>query len=378
MRYCKKCVQPDTRPGIVFDKESVCFACRYAENRDKINWISRQNELKEIVEYAKKNNHGSYDCVIGVSGGKDSTFQAIYARDMLGLNPLLVNAVPEGVTEIGKYNINNLANLGFDLFMIRPNPNVMRKLIKRDFYKYCNPQKVTEYTLWASTYQVALAYKIPLIIQGENAGLTLGVAKGIGKDGDATNVFKSNTLSGGDAFGEYGDVVDKKSLMQYQFPDRKLFGLAGIKAIWLQYYFKEWNCRHNAEFSMARGLKIRESANFDELGRYTNFGALDSDMNIYNQMLKYYKFGFGAATDEACYDIRNGRITREAAIKLVKQYDGKCGEKYIIGFCDYIDIPVEEFWRVTDGFVNKKLFTKDPTTGKWKPKFEVGIDFDEQ
>ena len=377
MKYCKKCVQPDTRPGIVFDEEGVCLACRYAESIESIDWNERQRKLKEIAEWAKENSRGGYDCVIGVSGGKDSTFQALYVRDELGLNPLLVNAVPENITEIGKHNIDNLARLGFDLFMIRPNPNIMRQLIKRDFYKYCNPQKVTEYTLWASAYQVALAYRIPLIIQGENAGLTLGVTKGLGTDDDAANVFASNTLSGGDAISEYGDEVDPKYLLQYQSPDRKLLDQAGIRGIWLQYYVKEWSPRNNADFAIAHGLKVREEENLHELGRYTRYFALDSDMNIYNQTLKYYKFGFGFATDEACYDIREGYISREEGIELVKEYDGRCGEKYIIDFCEYIGITLDEFWRVVDKFVNKKLFEKDSKTGKWKPKFEVGVDFEE-
>jgi len=377
MKYCKKCVQPDTRPGIVFDEEGVCYACRYAQSIEIIDWGERRKKLKEIAKWAKENNNGGYDCVIGVSGGKDSTFQALYARDNLGLNPLLVNAVPEGITEIGKYNIDNLARLGFDLLMIRPNPNIMLQLIKRSFYKYCNPQKVTEYTLWASAYQVALAYRIPLIIQGENAGLTLGVSEGLGTDGDAANVFKSNTLSGGDAISEYGDEVDPKYLLQYQFPKRKLLDQAGIKAIWLQYYIKEWSPRKNAEFSISHGIKIRDDEDLHELGRYTRYFCLDEDLIICNQMLKYYKFGFGFATDEACYDIREGYISRDEGVNLVKEYDGRCGEKYIKDFCEYIGITMDEFWRVVDKFVNKKLFEKDSKTGKWKPKFEVGVDYEE-
>jgi len=100
-------------------------------------------------------------------------------------------------------------------------------------------------------------------------------------------------------------------------------------------------------------------------------------MQIVNQMLKYLKFGFGFATDEACYDIREGRLTREDAKWYVKEYDGKCGEQYIRMFCDYIDISIEEFWEVVDKYVNKKLFYKD-SKGQWHPKFEVGVDFPEK
>lgn len=374
MKYCKKCVQPDTRPRTAFDEAGICLACRYAESIDSIDWGARQKELRGIAEWAKKGNKGGYDCVIGVSGGKDSTFQAIYSRDELGLNPLLVNSVPEEITEIGKHNIDNLAHLGFDLFMIRPNPNIMRKLMKRDFYKYLNPQKVTEYSLWASAYQVALAYGIPLIIQGENEALTLGAAEGLTLDGDAFNVCQSNTLAGGDAIHEYGNEVDPKHLLLYQFPKTKLLKQAGLRAIYLQYYIKEWGWRHNGEFAIAHGLRGRED-DLNEIGRYTRFGAVDSELNVVNQMLKYFKFGFGCATDEACFDIREGgRITRREAIELVKKYDGKCGEKYIRDFCDYLEITVNEFWRVVDQFVNKDLFEKEAGLNEWIPKFEIGVD----
>ena len=103
---------------------------------------------------------------------------------------------------------------------------------------------------------------------------------------------------------------------------------------------------------------------------------MDSDLQIANQMIKYLKFGFGFATDEACYDIREGRLTREDAKWLVQEYDGCCGEKYIDITCNYLGITVEEFWSVVDKYVNKKLFFKDDK-GKWSPKFTVGEDFDE-
>ena len=112
----------------------------------------------------KKTSKSNYDCVVGVSGGKDSTLQALIARDKLGLRCLLVNSEPEGITEIGKHNIENLKNLGFDVISLRPNPKLMKKLIKRDFYKYLNPQKVTEFSLYSSGYIIADEFNIPLII----------------------------------------------------------------------------------------------------------------------------------------------------------------------------------------------------------------------
>lgn len=372
MKYCKKCLQPNTRPGIKFNEEGICYACLYEEEKKNIDWIAREKELKEIAEWAKKTAKGAYHCVIGVSGGKDSSFQAVYAKERLGLNVLLVNSEPDKITEIGKHNIENLINQGFDIIKMRPNPKIIKKLVKESFYKYGNPIKPTEYPLWTSAYIIADKFDIPLVIQGENAALTLGVVNsGLGNDGNALNVNEGNTLAGGNASDWVDEDINLNQLYMYQFPDKKRLIEKGIKAIYLQYYVKEWSQVYNADFSIARGLFGRTTEDLHDIGRYRRYSALDSDMQIVNQMIKYYKFGFGFATDEACYDIREGRISREEAIWLVNEYDGKCGEKYIKEFCEYIDITLEEFWKVVDKYVNKELFKKDEN-GKWRPIFSVG------
>ena len=374
MKYCKKCLQPDTRPGIVFDEHGVCAACNYQEQvYHTIDWEARQKKLHEIAEWAKSKK-APYDCVIGVSGGKDSTFQALYAKEKLGLHVLLVNCEPDGITEVGKKNIENLISKGFDCIKIRTDPKVCRILARKSFYEYGNIVKPSEYPLWVSAFRIALSFDIPLIVQGENAALTLGVSKNQSTGGDAFNVTELNTLAGCTAEEWIGDGVTEKDLYFYQFPDKKLFAEKEIKAIWLQYYVKEWSQVYNADFAIARGLMGRTTEKLEDIGRYRRYTALDSDIQIVNQMLKYLKLGFGFATDEACYDIREGRLSREDAKWLVEQYDGKCGEHYIKDACDYMGITVEEFWKVTDKWVNKDLFYKDDN-GKWQPKFKVGDDF---
>ncbi len=369
MRYCKNCVQPDTRPGIYFNNEGICGACLYQEDTlKKIDWEQREKELKEITEWARqksKENNSNYDCAIGVSGGKDSTFQALYARDRLGLKVLLVNGEPDGITKPGMKNIENLKKLGFDVISIRPNPNILNKLIKKDFYEYGNPIKVTEFPLFASAFMIADKFNIPLVIQGENAGLTLGVSKtGLGTGDDALDANKGDTLSTG--LKRYlSDEVSEKDLFMYNY-DEETMRKKDIRGIWLQYYTKEWSFSGNTEFSVKHGLRKRDGHDPLLTGRMNPYCSIDSNMQIVNQLLKFIKFGFGFATDEACYLIREGRITREQGIKIVKEYDGKCGKKYINEFCSYIGITEDEFWKVVN-FFRGDMWEKSENE-KWKLK----------
>ena len=371
MKYCRKCVQPDTRPGLVFDGEGVCMACRFSEQIETIDWDERQRQLREIAEWAKETSHGGFDCVVGVSGGKDSTVQALYVKDQLGLKALLVNYVPDNITEVGRHNLENLVQKGFDLVSIRPNPQVFRALARRAFFEYGNPVKPSEYVLYAVAYHVALAFGIPLIVQGENPAITIGVVNDIEPTDDALNLDQVDTLAGGNASDWVQEGIGLRDLLFYQFPNKDEMRKK-VRAIFLGYYIKEWSFTGNAEFAVARGLKGRVGHDPNLTGRLNPYSQLDSDMGIPNQMLKYYKFGFGGMTDGACYDIREGRLSREEGISLVEQYDGKCDIHYIRELCEYIGVTMDEFWQVVDGFVNEELFRKDPTSGEWKPLFKVG------
>lgn len=354
LKICKKCIQPDTRPRIYFDQNGICGACVWNEKQSKIDWGKRKKQLEKIADWAKKKSTSNYDCVIGVSGGKDSTLQALTARDELGLNCLLVNSEPEGITDLGKHNIENLKNLGFDVISLRPNPKLMMKLIKRDFYKYLNPQKVTEFSLYSSGYIIADEFNIPLIIQGENAALTLGVSKtDMGEGFDALNVTESNTLSTGWRDYLEEDGVKEKDLFMFHFNKKRIIE-KGFKAIWLQYFLKDWSNHNNAKFSEKFGCKYRpKDFNPNSIGTYVPYAQIDSDLIQVNQLLKYIKFGFGQCMDHVCYDLRDKIISKKEAINLVKKVDGKCDEKYILKFCKYIGIDLEEFWDNAEKFRGK-------------------------
>lgn len=360
MRYCTQCVQPDTRPHIYFDENGVCGACLWEKEKERIDWDERKRELAEICQWAR-DQHAAYDCVVGVSGGKDSTFQAIYMRDEMKLRPLLVSCEPVENTELGFKNIQNIKKLGFDVITLKPNCHLLYQLFKKDFFDIGNPNRASEYCLHSSVFIIADKFDIPLIVNGENPGQTLGVSDMKDAGGDATQIWTTNTCKQ-HVLDAYGDNVNTGELFMYQ-ADMNSVIKKGIKGVWLSNYAKEWGQLHNAKFSMKRGLSIHP-ADMDPYarGQYRRYFALDHGFREVNQLLKHIKFGFGFATDQACYDIRDGEISRDEAIFLVKEIDGGCGKEYIEAFCRMINITEGEFWEVANSF-RGKMWTKEK--GKW-------------
>lgn len=373
MKYCKECVQPDTRPGIKFDGKGVCLACNFAKKTEKIDWVSRRQELDKIAEYGKRHNVSGYDCIIGVSGGKDSTRQSIFVRDELGLKPLLVSCQypPEQLVDRGTHNISNLISLGFDCITVAPNPKVWKELMLQGFLKYGNWCKSTEMALYASAPKVAIAYHIPLIFLGENPAIALG-DMGVGSvTGDANRMKYYHTLQGGNP--RKNKLADKnttdKDLILYTYPSDDELEWGKLKIIYLGYYIKDFTRFKNAEFAIERGLMIRNEKP-EDIGDVYGFGALDEDYVIVNQMLKYLKFGFGQVTDQMAEAVRLKMMTRQKAIEFVKKYDGKCSDRFIKRFCEYLGISEKKFWKVAESFRNKEIWKKNKNN-KWMLKTQL-------
>jgi N-acetyl sugar amidotransferase len=368
MRYCKKCVQPDTRPGIQFDSEGVCPPCRFAEQTEKIDWQARRRELEEIAAFGKKYNVSGFDCIIGVSGGKDSTRQSLFVRDELGLKPLLVSCTypPEQQTERGAHNLGNLISLGFDCISVSPDPKVWKRLMRQGFLKFGNWCKSTEMALYASAPKIAIAYHIPLIFLGENPAIALGDL-GVGSiTGDANKMKYCHTLGGGNPDGLREEGIREQDLFWYRYPSDEEMEWAKMRIVYLGYYIKDFTRFKNAEVSVAHGLQIRSDPPLDT-GDAFGFEALDDDFVIVNQMLKYFKFGFGKTTDQASEAVRFGLMTRDKAVELINKYDGKCAKRFIGRFCRYLEISEEEFWKVADSFRNKAIWQFN-AQGSWELK----------
>lgn len=370
IRLCAKCVNPSTRPNIGFDEEGVCPVCRYEESKAtrSIDWPARRRELAEICEWGRQNTHTTYDCIVTVSGGKDSLRQACYARDELGMNPLLVNCAypPEQLSEIGARNLSNLIELGFDTISLTLNPQLWKRLMREGFTRFGNWCRSTEMALYAIPVHVAIAYQIPLIFYGENPAFTIGEKHGK-LDGDASQLKKGNTIAGGPDALLPPDVTRQDSYFYYYPPDDDMEA-ARLRLIYLGYYMEDWSGRNNAAFAIARGLTVRTETP-DMTGDLWGFSCLDEDYSIVNQFLKYVKLGFGRVTDQVCEAISSGAMTREEGLELVRKYDGRCDGAFIRRFCAYLEIREEDFWSVVERFRHEGIW-KRGADGQWQLQVE--------
>lgn len=353
---CKKCVMPNTKPDLFFDTDGICDACRSIEVRDTIDWNDREKQLEKLLtRFRSKNNN--YDCVIPISGGKDSHFQAYIIKVTYGLNPLLVSFEPTYPTEIGKQNLRNIRNFGVDVIQFQKNPVVYKKLGKKAFIRIGDHEWANHVGIFTVPVQIAVNYKIPLIIWGENSQIEYGGPQHAKKSW----VLNRRWLEefGGLLGNRVEDMLDNEITMNdlapYIYPSETQLRKVGVIGIFLGYFIK-WDARKQVELMRKHGFSVAPKP---VEGTYTNYENLDCGLVAIHDYLKFVKYGFCRTCDHACLDIRNGRITREDGLELVKKYDGKVPWKSVHRFLLHYDMTEAEFFKVCNSFTNKALFKTD-------------------
>ncbi len=373
MKYCLRCLQPDSRPGTEF-VDGVCPACQFKLTSRVQDWTLRKRILKTVVESRKASGHISgHDSILGISGGKDSTRLALFARDALGLNPLLVSVSypPEQMTLVGARNLDNLSRLGFDVYQTSPSPATWKTFMRSSFLESANWAKSTELALFSGVPQIAIENGINLILWGENPGLQLGALETLGNQGwDGNSLRKMNTLVGMDRDWLLSQGVASSHIGPYLYPSTAEFDSHNLQIVFLGWAMGNWGLLENGLIAGLAGLQSRTDSplNTSDL---VNLTSLDEDWVILNQMIKYYKYGFGRATDYVNEWIRTGRISRSEGIPLVEKYDGACADKYIKSFSEFIGISIEVFWQTVRKHTNAALFDIHPA-GRPRPLFNVG------
>ena len=362
MKYCSVCVMPDTRPDLTFDENGVCDACHsFDKKENSIDWKLRRKEFEELIEPYKSSSSSKYDCLIPVSGGKDSHLTLYLAKVVFGLNPLCICFEPTLPTEIGRKNLQNISNLGVDLIHFKQNPIVYKKLVMEGFKRVGDMEWVNHMGIWSVPVHFAIKFNIPFIFWGESPQLEYGGSETV------SNINK--TTFDEDWLNDYGclnglrpqDLVDESNgisledLNLYIYPSKEEVERWGGRGVFMGYYFK-WNSPENLDIIESIGFSRREGR--IEIS-YTDHEKLDClSMNLHDY-LKYLKFGFGRATDSACIDVRNKVISRDEAVRLVERYDGGYPKEAIEQFCSKFEISKEEFNNLCKPFINRSLFEQD-------------------
>ncbi|MDD3626841.1 MAG: N-acetyl sugar amidotransferase [bacterium] len=362
MKYCKKCVMPDTRPGIQFDSEGVCSACRHHEEKAKVDWDKRWKELEDLADRYRRKD-GYYDCIVTVSGGKDSHYQLYIFKEKLKMNPLLVNVFNFSWTDIGWMNYNNMSDVfGADTISLHLNRKLARKFLWKALVKMGSPTWYWDRAVYAFPLRMGINFKIPLIIYGENVPYEYGGFQ-TEETYSAMNQISNDVVK--EVAWDYwlDDDIQMKDLNTCIYPTKEEIASAKLEPIYLS-YFVNWEGHKNMELMKKYGFKsLDDTKEWKRAGYIEDYDQIDTKGYLVHPWLKYPKFGHARATDVGSIWVRNGRITREEAVKLVKENDYKLDPEALKDFLDFVGHTEEEFWKAVEPFWNKDLFEK--VNGKW-------------
>ncbi len=361
IKYCTKCLFPETKPDLFFNEQGVCSACIAAEQKNVgIDWEQRKKDFFSIIEhYKKKPGETGYDCLIPVSGGKDSTYQAYFMKEVCGLNPLCVCFETTNITELGQKNLDNISKMGIDLIYFKKNYNAYKSMVIEGFKRVGDEMWPNHLGIFTIPVHFAVKFNVPLIIWGENPQQEYGgpIDEIQNKHLNRRWLEEFGGLLGNRIQDMVGvDGLTEKDLTPYFYPSDEDINRVGVTGIFLGHYFF-WDARKQLEIVMKHGFSVKEDGPVE--GTYTNYENLDEKMHSLHDYLKFVKYGFARATDHACIDIRNNRLTREEALKLVKQYDGKYPHIGIQDFIDYSGMTKQEVDDIIDSFTNPVLFKQD-------------------
>lgn len=355
---------PDTRPGIFFNSDGVCSACVHHRQRTRVDWGQRADKLRRYV--SKYKGSGGYDCIIPVSGGKDSYFQTYYMKEILGLNPLLVCVSdPFTKTRVGVYNLSNLSSVfEADLYTFSLNPSLARRMITVALSELGSPTWCVDMAIYSIPLRVASGFGIPLVVYGENISWTYGgpdmVDTFSAKDQIRNDVVKpvdtSWWMKHGVSPGEYSGIM---------YPSVSV--LDSLDPIYLS-YFVPWDGRANYELAKEWGFRdlLHE---WNREGYVDWYDSIDSKGYLVHPWFKYPKFGHARVTDVCSYWIRNGYMTRKEAAPLVREHDGKLDRVALDDFLGFLGMSHHTFWEVANKFYNPSIFGRKD--GKWYIKNPV-------
>jgi N-acetyl sugar amidotransferase len=364
--YCSKCVYPSlSAVPLTFDEKAVCSGCRVAVQKKLINWAERWEMFKNLMsEYRSTSN---YDILVPVSGGKDSYYQTHVVKT-LGMKPLLVTYHGNNYLPEGEYNLQRMREvLDCDHIIFRPSQDVLIKMNRIGFRVQGDNNWHAHCGIFTVPIQVAVRYKIPLILWGEHGFMDLG---GMFSHNDFVEFTAKHRLEHALRGYDWHDFTDEglerlgraelkeglagKDLLWAQYPSDDEIAEVGVRGIYLSNYVN-WDANTHVKEMMERYDWRPAQQPFERT--YRMFSNLD-DMheNGIHDYLKFIKLGYGRATDHACKDIRAGIMTRDRGIEMVRKYDHVKPRRDLERWLRYVNMSEEEFDHICDTFRDKRVW----------------------
>ncbi|MBU1196105.1 MAG: N-acetyl sugar amidotransferase [Proteobacteria bacterium] len=379
VKWCKRCVISNQRPRIFFNEEGICSGCQNTDYKNNdVDWDQREQELVQLLDKHRRND-GYWDVIVPSSGGKDSGFVAHQLRYKYGMNPLTVTWAPLAYTDIGWQNLQSNINTGFTNMLCTPNGRFQRKLARLCFEELGDAFHVFVMGQVSYPFHLAVKLGIPLVFYGEN-----GEAEYAGDPNFADKPYKPseewvNQHFKGVTFRElleYGlknkdylseDDYAQSDLIFYEPPSVAELEKAGILGKHFFSYYHKWIPQENYYYCV-ENTAFKPNPMRTE-GTYSKYASLDDKMDGFHYYLRYIKFGLGRCMEDATHEIRDGHLTREEGIALMKRYEGEFPQRYFKEFLEYLDITEEHFWDVVDSWRAEHLWHK--VEGEWKLKYPV-------
>ena len=354
MKYCKKCGMPDTRPGSIFDKESICQACHNYERRKTINWKERNKELQALCKKYKRDDC-YYDCIIPVSGGKDSHFLVYTIKEKMGMNPLLVTVGdPFTKTKAGSGNFINLGDtFNCDHILFNLSIDLFRRVTRLAFEEFGEPLKFVEAAIYTVPLKMAIKLGIPLVVFGEDSAYEYGSTdKNIFSATDTIiRLFKSIDI---DFWLKKG--ISKKEVNAIVPPTKDEMKKVQPEVLFMSYFFPWSSVTH---LEIAKRYGFRDLAHeWKREGCIEDFEQIDSVAYLVHLWLKYPKFGFQRTSDIASRRVREGELSLSQAKKLIMQHDHKLDQSAMDDFINFLGYTPKQFWDIVEKYWNRDIFKK--------------------
>ena len=359
MQVCTRCLYTSDHPlNLTFDEQGVCSGCRIHEEKDHLDWNDRASKLAGIFDGYRSQTGKNYDCIVPVSGARDSYFIVHTVKNVFGMNPLLVTYNKSYNTAVG---IRNLANLRIqfncDIMTLTVNPETVKKITRStlrrfgSMYWHCLAGQ-TVYPV-----QIAVKFKIPLIIWGAHQGVDqVGMFSHLDEVEMTRKYRKEHDLMGFEAenlVDDFDNITDSE-LIPFRYPDNQELEQVGVRGIYLNNYIR-WDSRAQHE-QMIQEYGYETAPQTRTFDTYNDIDCWNySDVHDY---IKWLKHGYGKVTDHACREIRLRRMTREQGISLAQKYQTR-EPQHLQLFLEWLGITDNAFHYIVDQHRNPRFWERD-------------------